>query len=151
MSATVEGLCDEMRNARIEEFGDDDGSQRLPSVFFRTGKGSEAPITVTAPDGRISHRNPEYCATEVGGARLGNVVHDLGFDCAVVPGPAVELLGNWKESDTVPWIKLAQGPKLNAGQLLMFFNHNYPAAQVEKKLRQEINDALGHDSGTDRV
>lgn len=129
------GLADEMKAARIEQFGPDDGSERWPSVFF------DSSVIVTAPDGRTSPRAQQYCATSDGAARIANVVAiDLKQPCEVVSQWALGYDAG--DSKQVPWLDLGNGVRVNAALLLQFYDHNYPAQRCLNMTELEIYDAF---------
>lgn len=132
-------LADEIRSAREAEFPGVT-EQRFPSKFFNPN------IFVKQPGGFApTPRNPRYCATNYGAACLASVLYSQrGLECLVSLAPAMgwtELKsGPFEDSEPVPYLTfrpyfeftsgLEFTVRINAGSLLDFFNHNYPAIQV---------------------
>ena len=77
-------------DARTKEFGDDTGTEQFPSQFFNHS------VTVAAPNGQTTPRNPRFCATNFGARRLAEALNQYNdprlqmyrFDSQTRPGPA---------------------------------------------------------------
>ena len=150
-------LAQEIQEARIEEFGEDQGTERFPAKYFNSG------VYVTAPDGRTTPRNPRYCATDFGAAEIANVLSASGrahLMCSsgekrpAMPGWSETNTGAWKDSETVPYLRFRvdvgktqdpesgpyTGPLVNAALLLDYFNHGYPASRALNSCQLEVWD-----------
>src|SRR6185369_6618038 len=90
-------------DARTKEFGDDTGTEQFPSQFFNHS------VTVAAPNGQTTPRNPRFCATNFGARRLAealNQYNDPRLQCTdSILKPAQDLQGGWSDSEYVPWLQ----------------------------------------------
>ena len=145
---TSKELTDKINAARLAEFGPDITSERFPAAYFRSD------VVTYAPDGTPTPRAPRYCATYSGAGELQSVVRDdLGIFVAMTELPAMELLGGWSDSENVPWLIFEYvddpanpgqkmiGVKVNAGNLLDYYNHGYPPNRARNSCELEIYDA----------
>lgn len=125
---TAEQLIAQIKSLQFE--ADDNPAAIRPLKFFNYN------VLVISPDGTPAQRNPKYCATAYGASAIAAVLgaaSPLGLPI-VLMGNAVNfsgLLQSWNDTELVPYLQFANGDQkgkpINAGLLLDYFVHGYPA------------------------
>src|ERR1051326_2143474 len=101
---TAEELAQDMKDAHIDEFGEDAG-YNWNSKYFNTN------VFVTSPDGQHqTQRSPRYCASDFGAETLADMLaQEKNLDSNVVHAQALGWgsleSGGWVESSAVPFLQ----------------------------------------------
>jgi hypothetical protein len=147
MSSSADQLAQEVTEARVAEFGDDTGIGQFPSRFFSHD------VTVKAPNGQVTPRNPQYCATNYGAAAIARVMLDAGMPCSLVLANAINGEAVFADSEPVPFCRFKNsadaqagpytGPNVNAGLMLAYFNHGNSGDVSLSRAQQEALEVFG--------
>lgn len=141
---TPEELSDAIKAATTDEFGPGPwDTEKFPMAYFNYN------VFTVAPDGTQTQRAPKYCATALGASQIASLFvgqsGPIQFN-AIVLGEAMVFLGltgGWSDTELVPWLEFvdAAGQKghVNAGVLLDYFNHGYPAGITMHNVVSEVN------------
>lgn len=121
---------------KAEQFeADDNPAGQYPIKFFNYG------VLTIAPDGTPTQRRPKYCATAFAATQLAQLLGAVD----VVMGNAINfsgLLGSWNDTELVPYLVFskdgAKGKPINAGLMLDYFIHGYPAAMCMDAAKSEV-------------
>jgi len=137
MIATYQELIDAVKAAQF--VADDNPAGQRPLKFFNYG------VREIDPRGGLTQTNPNRCATPYTATCLAQL---LG-PCEVVMGDPENWDGlqfGWKSSELVPYIKFSRDGKtsnpVNAGLIMDYFVHGYPASYVEMCVENEIKGAF---------
>jgi len=137
-----------VQDARIAQFGPDDGTERFPDSLFNSG------VVVVAPNGQKSWRSPRDCATNYGAARISDVLTSdnmMAFPCTLILDWVLQQSGGFHDSEPVPYCIFSKdrlpdgpfdGPRINAGILLDYFNHGIPSNKARNGCQLEVMDAF---------
>lgn len=136
-----EQLIADLQKAVADQFGADQQVELFPSKYFNQN------VVTIAPNSVTTVRAPKYCATTFGASAMASAINgaDLGVKVTeIVLAEAMVftgLLSGWSDSELVPWLHLDSDKFVNAGVMLDFCNHGYPASKVVESVGFELTNA----------
>jgi len=141
-------LDKEMKQAQLEEFGPDPGVATFPSKFFR----SDVYVYQGDPDGKEktgtrTQVRPRYCATNYGADLVSTVLGDAAEIVNLCPLNPAGLQFGWQTTADTPYLIFEgaggkQGAPINAGFLLDYWTHGYPADLALQMAQMEVDGSF---------
>ncbi len=147
MNQASADLAKEMAAAQLEEFGPDPGVATFPSKFFR----ADVYVYRGDPDGNEINGTrtlvrPRYCATAYGASLVSSVLGEAIETPELCPLNPDGLQFGWQITANTPYLVFSRdgkkGAPINAGFLLDYWTHGYPADLALQMAQQEVDGSF---------